>query len=284
MIVVTGASGALGRLTIEELLRTTPADQIVAAVRTPDKVADLAARGVVVREADYDRPRTLGAALRGARKVLLISGNEVGQRVPQHQAVVDAAKQAGVALLAYTSGLHADTSPVPVLPEHRATEEIIGASGVPYSLLRNGWYTENYILAAQVGAHTGTIYGAARDGRVATATRADYAAGAAAVLAGDGHENTIYELSGDTAWSLPELAATVAELTGRPVGYQDLSVDEYANVLVAAGMPEPFARMYAETDACIADGWLGDTPGTLGKLIGRPTTPLRATLAAVLTA
>lgn len=284
MIVVTGVSGALGRLTVEELLRTTPAERIVAAARAPEKLADLAGRGVHVRQADYDRPDTLTDALRGAEKVLLISGNEIGRRVAQHRAVVDAAKQAGVALLAYTSGLHVDTSPVPIFPEHRATEEYLRASGVPFTLLRNGWYHENYVPAARQGANSGIIFGAAGDGRVASAARADYAAAAAAVLTGDGHAGTAYELSGDTVWSMPELAATVAEITGRPVTYQDLSVDEYAKVLLADGMPEPVAEMFAGTDACVADGWLADTPGTLAKLIGRPTTPLRVILAEALVA
>lgn len=282
MIVVTGASGQLGRLTVEELLRTVPAEQIVAAVRTPAKVADLAARGVQVREADYARPETLRVALRDARKVLLISGSEVGQRVTQHRAVVDAAQHAGAGLLAYTSVLRADVTPLLVAPEHLATEEYIRASGLPFSLLRNGWYTENYLRAAQQAIFTGTLLGSARDGRIASASRVDYAAAAAAVLTGEGHDNTVHELSGDAAWSMTDLAATVAEITGKNVTYQDLPTDRYALALTAAGLPEPVATMFAEIDAGIADGWLADTPGVLAKLIGRPTTALRTTLAAAL--
>ncbi|MFC4020222.1 SDR family oxidoreductase [Micromonospora sp. GCM10011542] len=282
MYVVTGATGQLGRLTIEELLRTVPADQVVAAVRAPEKAADLAARGVQVREADYDRPETLRAAFEGARKVLLISGNEIGRRVPQHQAAVDAARQAGAELLAYTSILHADATPISLGPDHRATEEYLRGSGLPFSLLRNGWYHENYVPSAQQAVATGTLIGSAGDGRVASAARADYAAAAAAVLTGDNHDNTVYELSGDTAWSMPELAAILTEISGTPVTYQDLPNERHTEVLLAAGLPEPVATMFAGFDARIADGWLADTPGTLATLIGRPTTPLRATLAAEL--
>lgn len=282
MIVVTGASGHLGRLVIEELLRTVPADQIVAAARTPDKLADFTSRGVRVREADYDRPDTLRSAFVGAERVLLISGSEVGQRIAQHRAVVDAAEQAGVSFLAYTSLLHADTTSIALAPEHKATEEYILASGLPYSFLRNGWYNENYEQTARQAAQTGTIIGSARDGRIASAARADYGAAAAAVLIGDGHGNTIYELSGDTAWNMPELADIITEVSGRSVTYRDVATDEHAQVLATAGLPEPVAALFAEIDAGIAAGWLADTPGTLAKLIGRPTTSLRTTLAAVL--
>lgn len=282
MIVVTGATGQLGRLTIEELLRTVPAERIVAAVRTPARAADLAERGVQVREADYDRPETLAAALDGAERMLLVSGNEVGRRFAQHRAAVDAARRAGVALVVYTSVLHADTTPLPVAPEHRETEAYLRASGLPFSLLRNGWYTENYTAFAHAAVQHGVLHGSARDGRVASASRADYAAAAAAVLTGEGHEGTVHELSGDTAWSLPELAAAIAAVTGAPVVYRDLPVAEYERVLLSAGLPAPVAAMLAATDAAIADGWLADTPGTLAALTGRPTTPLATTLATVL--
>ncbi|MEV4458039.1 SDR family oxidoreductase [Microbispora sp. NPDC049633] len=282
MIVVTGATGHLGRLVIEELAARVPAARIVAAVRSPEKAADLAGRGVQVREADYDRPATLGPAFEGAAKVLLISGSEPGRRLAQHQAVVDAAKAAGVESVAYTSILHADTTPLGLAPEHRATEEYIRASGLSFTFLRNGWYHENYVATARQGAQHGVIAGSARDGRVASAARADFAAAAAAVLTGEGHRGAVYELSGDVAWSLPELAGLVAELSGAPVEYRDLPVAEYAKVLEAAGLPGPVAAMFAQTDADIADGWLGDTPGDLSRLIGRPTTPLRDTLAEAL--
>jgi NAD(P)H dehydrogenase (quinone) len=286
MIVVTGAAGQLGRLTVEALLeRGVPASWVAAAVRSPEKAADLARRGVRVREADYDRPGTLAAAFEDASRVLLVSGSEVGRRVPQHRAVIDAAGDAGAELLVYTSVLHADTSTVPVAPEHRETEEYLRDSGPPHCLLRNGWYTENYEQAARQGLETGMIAGAAGDGRIASASRADYAEAAAAVLDGDGttdHANAVYELSGDTAWTMADFAAVLTDLTGTEVVYRDLSADGYVKALTGAGLPEGTARFLVETDAAIAAGDLGDTPGDLSRLIDRPTTPLRDTLAALL--
>lgn len=208
MIVVTGASGQLGRLVIQSLLRRqVPASQIVAAVRTPAKAADLAALGVQVREADYTRPDTLDAALAGAEKVLLISSNEVGQRAPQHQNVIDAARRAGVKLLAYTSLLRADTSPLGLAAEHVATEAALKASGVPHVLLRNGWYTENYLASVAPALQHGAFIGSAGEGRIASAARADYAEAAAAVLTLPDQAGQVHELAGDTAYTLAELAA-----------------------------------------------------------------------------
>ncbi|MEV7969303.1 SDR family oxidoreductase [Sphaerisporangium sp. NPDC088356] len=282
MIVVTGATGQLGRLVVEGLLETTPADQIVAAVRNPEKAADLAARGVLVREADYDRPETLKQAFAPGDRVLLISSDTVGIRLPQHKAVVDAAAEAGVALLAYTGVLHSDTTPVALAVEHRGTEEYIRASGIPFSFLRNGWYTENYDSTITQAAEQGTIVGASGEGRVSPATRAEYAAAAVAVLTGEGHENTVYELAGDVAWTKAELAAEIAAVTGKPVTYQDLPRDEYERVLAGAGLPEPVAAMFADIELDIAGGALVGTTGDLSRLIGRPTTPLRDTVAEVL--
>ncbi|MET9444419.1 SDR family oxidoreductase [Streptomyces sp. NPDC006610] len=282
MIIVTGATGQLGRLVVQDLLTRLPADQIVAAVRTPDKAADLAEQGVQVREADYDRPDTLKAAFEGAEKILLISGSEVGRRIPQHQAVIDAAKDAGAGLLAYTSVLHADASSLPVAPEHQATEEAIKASGLTYSLLRNGWYNENYIPAAQQGAANGVIIGSARDGRISSASRADYAAAAAVVLTGDGHDNTVYELSGDTAFTMDDVAADITAVTGTQVTYQDLPAEAHFRALTEAGLPEPVVEMLVAIDAGTAEGRLAGTTGDLSRLIGRPTTALRATLTAAL--
>ena len=279
MIVVTAATGQLGRLVVEDLLTRVPADTIVAAVRAPAKAADLAERGVQVREADYDRPETLTAALDGADKVLLISGSEVGRRIPQHQAVVDAAMKAGVSLLAYTSAPRADTTPLAVGPEHKATEEAIKASGLTYSILRNGWYNENYVQTAQQAAATGTLLGSARDGRVASASRADFAAAAATVLTTPGHDNTVYELAGDTSWTMTDLAADLTAITGKPITYQDLPADTYTKALVDGGLPEPVAEMFASIDTAIADGWLDTTTNDLSRLIGRPTTPIRDTFA-----
>ena len=282
MIVVTGATGQLGRLVVQDLLTRIPANQIVAAVRTREKAGDFAEQGVQVREADYDRPETLKAAFEGAEKILLISGSEVGRRIPQHQAAIDAAQQAGVSLLAYTSVLHADTSTLPVAPEHQATEEAIKASGLTYSLLRNGWYNENYIPAAQQGAATGTIIGSARDGRISSASRADYAAAAAAVLTGDGHDDTVYELSGDATFTMADVAADTTAVTGTPVTYQDLPAEAHAKALTEAGVPDMFVDMLVAIDAGTAENQLAGTTGDLSRLIGRPTTALRATLTAAL--
>ncbi|MET8146231.1 SDR family oxidoreductase [Sphaerisporangium sp. NPDC005288] len=282
MIVVTAATGQLGRRVVEGLLERVPAGQIVAAVRSPEKAADLAARGVLVREADYDRPETLKGAFGAGDVVLLISSDLVGGRLPQHVAVVDAAVEAGVARIAYTSLLHADTATVSIAPEHKATEEHIRASGLPFTFLRNGWYSENHAAAIAQGAATGSIFGSAGEGRVASATRDDYAAAAVAVLTGEGHENTVYELSGDLAWSLPELAAEVSAVAGRPVSYQDLPVEDYERLLAEAGLPPELAAAYAGFDVAIAKGEIGDATGELRRLIGRPTTPLRDTVAALL--
>ncbi len=273
MIVVTGASGALGRLVVEGLLKAVPAKEIVAAARRPEALADFADRGVLVRHADYDQPETLAGALAGADKLLLVSGSAVGARVGQHQAVVEAAGRAGVGFIAYTSALHTDDSPLIVAPDHKATEDIITASGIPHAFLRNGWYTENYEQTVKNAAQTGVIIGSAGDGRVASATRADYAAGAVAVLTGE-PTREIYELSGDTAWNYAELAAEVARVSGREVVYRNLSVEDHRAALIEAGLPEAAADVYSSFDRDTAAGALAYTPGELGALIGRPTTPL----------
>jgi NAD(P)H dehydrogenase (quinone) len=282
MIVVTGATGELGRLVVEGLLERVPADRVAVAVRSPEKAADLAAKGVQIREADYDRPETLAPALAGADRLLLISGSEVGRRLAQHKAVIDAAVEARVGLLAYTSVLHADTSTLGLAPEHRGTEDLIGASGLPFVLLRNGWYTENYTEAARQAIEQGALIGSAGDGRVASATRADFAAAAVEVLTGEGHEGKVYELSGDIAWSLSELAAAVSGITGRDVAYRNLTPEEHRQALAGAGLPDAVAEMLVDIDRRIAEGALADTPGDLGRLIGRPATPLADTLAETL--
>ncbi|MEV6150089.1 SDR family oxidoreductase [Nonomuraea sp. NPDC052129] len=269
MIVVTGASGHLGRLVVEELKKRIPAGQIVAAARTPEKAADL---GVEVREASYDRPETLKSAFEGASKVLLISGTE-GNRLQQHSAVVDAAKAAG-ATLTYTSAPKADTTEAGLAADHKATEDYIKASGVTYTILRNNWYHENYEQSIAGAPQLGAVYGAAGDGRIAAASRADYAAATAAVLAGEGHDGKIYELGGDTAWTLADLAAEISKVTGKEVAYQNLPKDDFAGVLAGAGLPAPFAALMADVDVNISRGWLADTPGTLSELIGRPTQPI----------
>ncbi|HEX6734020.1 MAG TPA: SDR family oxidoreductase [Azonexus sp.] len=278
MIVITGASGQLGRLVIENLLQTLPAGEIVAAVRDPQKVPDLAARGVQVRQADYDRPESLAAAFKGADKLLLISGSEVGRRVPQHRAAIEAAKAAGVGLLAYTSLLHAGTSPLPLAIEHKETESLIRASGLPAVILRNGWYTENYLAGVAVALQHGVLLGSAGEGRIASAARADYAAAAAAVLTQDGQAGRIYELAGDTSYTLGELAAAIAGQSGKTVAYQNLPEAEFRAVLLDAGLPEGLATLLAESDVGASKGGLFDDSHQLSGLIGRPTTPLAVLL------
>lgn len=274
MIIVTGASGQLGRLVIEVLLKILPASEIVAAVRNPEKVADLAARGVQVRQADYDQPASLASAFKGANKLLLISASEVGRRVPQHRAVIDAAKAAGIGLLAYTSILHADTSPLPLAAEHKETESLIRASGLPAVILRNSWYTENYLAGIPAALQYGVLLGSAGAGKVASAARADYAEAAAAVLTQVNQAGRIYELAGDEAYTLDELAGEIAQQSGKAVAYQNLPESEFKAALLGAGLPDGLATLLAESDVGAAQGGLFDDSRQLSQLIGRPTTPL----------
>lgn len=276
MIVITGASGQLGRQVITELLKKLPAAEIVAAVRDPNKVADLAAQGVQVRVADYNQPATLESAFQGADKVLLISSNELGQRTIQHDHVIHAAKQAGVNLLAYTSLLHADTSPLALAEEHKETEALIKASGLPYVLLRNGWYTENYLASVPAALQHGVLIGSAANGQISSAARADYAAAAAAVLTGVNQAGKVYELAGDDAYTLTDLAAEISQQSGKHVAYQNLPKAEFKNALISAGLPEAFAELFADSDVGASQGGLFDNGKQLSQLIGRPTTPLAA--------
>jgi NAD(P)H dehydrogenase (quinone) len=271
MIIVTGATGKLGRHAVASLLEKVPARELAVAVRSPEKAANLAARGVEVRRADYSKPETLGPAFAGAEKVLLVSGNEVGHRIPQHRAVVEAAQRAGVRLLAYTSVLHGEKSRLALAKEHQETEAIIRASGLPFVFLRNGWYLENY---TEHLAPAGAIAGSAGTGRVAAAARADYAAAAAAVLTGSGHEHRAYELAGDVPFTMAELAAEVSRQTGRPIVYQDLPPTAYQGVLTGAGIPAAQAEVLVDADLGVARGELDDASGDLRRLIGRPTTTL----------
>ncbi|MEU3134326.1 NmrA family NAD(P)-binding protein [Streptomyces sp. NPDC006854] len=283
-IVVTGATGALGRLVVDALLTTVPAGEVVAVVRDKEKAAGLAARGVDLRVADYSAPETLAGAFRPGDRVLLISGSEVGRRVAQHAAVIDAAKAAGVAQLAYTGILGGPDADFVLADEHKATEQLILDSGLPYTFLRNGWYTENYTAnLAPVLEHHAVVANAG-EGRIASAARADYAAAAAAVLTGDGHLNTAYELSGDTAWSLAEYAAVISGLTGETITYNNVPAATHQEILVGAGLPEGFAAILVDVDEAIERGRLAGTSGDLARLIGRPTTPLAETVRAALPA
>lgn len=271
MILVTGATGKLGRHVIEGLLKKVPAGQVIAGVREPRKAAELAARGVQVREVDYNRPETLSSAFQGVTRVLLISSNEMGQRLAQHGAVVKAARAAGVRLLAYTSILHAEGSGLLLAREHLATEKLIRDSGVPFVFLRNGWYFENYTENLAPALQHGAILGSSGEGRVAAASREDYAAAAVEVLTGSGHENRAYELAGDTAFSLPELASEVSRQVGRPIVYKDLPAAQYQGVLEQVGLPGAMANMLADSSEGVGRGELNDASGDLRRLIGRPT-------------
>lgn len=282
MIGITGATGQLGRVVIDHLLETLPASEIVAAVRDPAKARDLAERGVEVRQADYNRPETLPRALEGADKLLLISSSEIGNRVPQHRAVIEAAKAAGVGLLAYTSLLHADSSPLGLAAEHRETEALIRTSGLPSVILRNGWYTENYTASVPVALEHGAVFGSASDGRISSATREDYAAAAAAVLTRDGEAGKTYELAGDLSYSLAELAAEIGRQARKAIVYNDLPKEEYKAALLGAELPEPLAELLADSDVGASKGGLFDDSRQLSALIGRPTTPFAESVAAVL--
>jgi NAD(P)H dehydrogenase (quinone) len=277
MYAITGASGQLGRLIIQQLLKSVPADTIVAAVRNPDAASDLAAKGINIRHADYDEPKTLAPAFAGVEKLVLISSNLTWGRVRHHQAVIDAAKAAGIGLVAYVSMLHADTSPAKLAQEHLETEIALTASGIPATMLRNGWYTENYLMALQPALAGGAMYGSAADGKVSLASRADFAdAAAAALLTADAPR--IYELAGDTAWTLAEFAAEVSRQADKPVSYIDLPKTEYEAALISAGLPNDLADLLADADASAAKGALFDNSKDLSRLIGRPTTTVAQTV------
>ncbi|WP_312272842.1 SDR family oxidoreductase [Pseudescherichia sp.] len=281
MIAITGATGHLGQLTLTELLKTVPASQLVAIVRNPAKAETLAQQGVIVRQAEYGDQAALTAALEGVDKLLLISSSEVGQRAVQHRNVIDAAKAAGVKFIAYTSLLHADRSPLGLHVEHVDTEQYLAASGIPYALLRNGWYSENYLASAPAALAHGVFIGSAGEGKIASATRGDYAAAAAKVISSEGHAGKVYELAGDEAWTLSELAAELSKQSGKPVVYQNLSEADFAAALKGAGLPEAFANLLADSDAGAAKGGLFDSSRTLSTLIGRPTTSIRDSIRAI---
>ncbi|EPK3897753.1 MULTISPECIES: SDR family oxidoreductase [Enterobacter] len=282
MIAITGATGQLGQLVIEQLLNTVPANQIVAIVRNPAKAEALSQQGITVRQGDYADESTMTSALNGVEKLLLISSSEVGQRATQHQNVINAAKAAGVKFIAYTSLLHADKSPLGLHVEHVATEKALAESGIPYALLRNGWYTENYLASAPPALEHGVFIGAAGEGKIASATRADYAAAAAKVISGDGHAGNVYELAGDHAWTLSELAAELSKQSGKNVTYQNMSEADFTAALKGVGLPAGLADMLADSDVGASKGGLFDDSHTLSKLIGRPTTLLSESIKAIL--
>lgn len=273
MIAITGATGQLGRLVISSLLKKIPADDIIAIVRSVEKAKDISALGVRVRQADYNQPASWDAALQGAEKVLLISSSEIGQRVQQHRAVINAAQRVGVKLLAYTSVLHADTSVLGLADEHRETEAAINASGVPFTLLRNGWYTENYAMGIGAALSLGAVYGCGGDGQISSASRADYAEAAAVVLTSDHQAGKVYELAGDASYTLSEFATEISQQSGKSIPYINLAEAEYKKALLGAGLPESLAELLANSDTGVSKGALFDNGQQLSGLIGRPTSP-----------
>lgn len=282
MIAITGATGLLGQHVIENLLQTVPAGQIVAIVRNPAKGASLSRKGISVRQADYNDEASLIRALQGVEKLLLISSSEIGQRVTQHRNVINAAKSANVKFIAYTSLLHADTSPLSLHTEHVETEKMLADSGIRYALLRNGWYTENYLASVPAALEHGVFIGAAGDGKIASAARADYAAVAARVISEDGHAGKVYELAGDEAWTLSHLAKELTEQSGKNVVYQNLSQADFVAALKNAGLPDKLSEMLADSDIGASEGGLFDDSHTLSKLIGRPTTTLAESIKSIL--
>ncbi|MDW5326291.1 SDR family oxidoreductase [Plantactinospora sp. KLBMP9567] len=286
-IVITGATGQLGRLIIADLLTAgVPADAITAVARSKERAADLLARGVGLHVADYDEPDTFARAFQPGDRVLLISGSEVGRRIPQHAAVIEAARVTGVAQLAYTGVFGGPRADFQLGTEHRETERLILASGLPYTFLRNNWYSEMYAVNELPGilARGAIVTNVTPGSRIATATRADYAAAAAVVLREDGHLGKAYELSGDTAWTFEEFTEEVSRRSGRTVVHTSVPGPERAAILTSAGVPAPFADVLVEVDEAISRGLLAGTPGDLSRLIGRPTTPIADTIAASLAA
>lgn len=277
-IGVTGATGHLGRLVIQKLATRVSSADIVALARNTAKAAEL---GVAVREADYDRPETLVAALTGIDTLLLISASEVGKRLAEHHNVIEAAKKAGVKRVVYTSLLHADTSPIGLAAEHIATEREIAASGIPNTFLRNGWYNENFIGSIQSAVAHGALLGSAGAGKISSAARADYADAAVEAVVDAAHVGKTYELAGDESWTMADLAADISRQAGKTIPYHNVPESEYAAALQAAGVPKPMAELVAGWDAGTAQGGLFEATPQLSRLIGHPTTPMSELVRAV---
>ena len=278
-IAVTGATGQLGSLVVEQLKKRVSGENIVALVRTPEKATKL---GVEARAFDYNQPDGLSDALKGIDRLVLISGSEIGQRARQHANVIDAAKKAGVKWIVYTSLLHADTSSLSLAVEHVATEKALKESDIAHTVLRNGWYTENYVGSIEGALAAGAFVGSAGDGKIASATRADFAEAVAVAVTDESHKGKVYELAGDKAYTLADLAAEVSKQSGKNIPYNNLPESEYANILKNVGLPETFANAIASWDTSASKGDLFDDSRQLSKLIGRPTTPLADTVKSVL--
>jgi len=278
-IAITGATGQLGRLVVSKLKQKVSPENIVALVRSPQKAADL---GVEARECDYNLPESLDSALDGINTLLLISGSEVGKRATQHSNVIEAAKKAGVQWIVYTSLLHADTSSLSLAVEHRATEAALQEASIPFTLLRNGWYTENYTGSIPGAIAGGAFLGSAGEGKISAAARADFADAAVVVLTSAGHKGKIYELAGDEFFTLSDLAAEISRQTGKDIPYKNLPETDYAALLTSFGLPEGLAQAIAGWDVAASNGALLDEGRQLSALIGRPTTPLSEVVATAL--
>lgn len=282
-ILLTGATGQLGALVLKALMEKVDPENIVALARTAEKASEILAMGVEVRIADYAKPETLSTALAGIDKVLLISSSEIGQRAQQHKNVIHAAQHAGVSLIAYTSLLHADSSPLALAQEHLQTETYLQESGVPFVLLRNGWYNENYLASAAPALAHGAFAGSAGEGKISSAARADYAQAAAVVLSSQQTQaGKVYELAGDHSYTLTELAALISQHAGKDIPYVNLPETEFKAALMGAGLPEAFASLLADSDVGVSKGGLFEDKGELSKLIGRPTTSVQSMLPAFL--
>lgn len=270
-IAITGATGQLGQFAVAKLKEKTASENLVALVRTPKKATDL---GIEARAFDYSKPETLAESLKGIDELLLISGTEFGQREKQHRNVINAAKEAGVKRIVYTSLLHAATSEMALAPEHVATEKALSESGVTYTILRNGWYTENYAGSIPGSIQAGAFIGSAGEGKISSATREDFAEAAAVVLTTEGHENKIYELAGDESYTLTDLAAEISKQINKDIPYSNLPKSDFVTALLGIGLPEGFAQVLADSDEKASKGALFSDDKTLSTLIGRPTTPL----------
>lgn len=281
MIAVTGANGQLGRLVLQSLAAKGVAN-VRALVRSPEKAADLASANVSVVEADYNKPDTLDAALQGVERLLLISGSEIGQRTPQHTAVIEAAKKAGVSFIVYTSVVNAETSPMILAAEHKDTEALLKESGIAHVFLRNGWYIENYTGSVAAALEHGAVVGASGEGRISAASRKDYAEAAATVLSGNDLSTRHYELGGSPAFTLAELAAEISAQSGREIPFQNLPQADFSGIIVGAGLPQGLADILADADACAANGALFTDSPDLQQLIGHDTLSLKDFVASVL--
>lgn len=278
-IAVTGATGHLGTFVVEELKKRVSNENIVALVRTPGKASALE---VEVRAFDYNQPETMTAALAGVNRLVLISGNEIGQRARQHFNVIEAAGKAGVEWIVYTSLLHADSTTLNLAGEHMTTEEALKASGINYTILRNGWYTENYTGSIGGALAGGAFIGSAGNGKISSAARVDYAEAAAVAITDESHKGKVYELAGDDYYTLADLAAEISNQTGTNIPYRNLTEAEYTKILESFEIPAGFAAAIASWDVSASKDDLFDDSHQLSALIGRPTTPLADSVKAAL--